>query len=144
MNEVDAYLAKVPVGARAALTKLRKMLRTELPRATEQVRYGIPTLQLAGRGIVGFGAGASHCALYAMSGTALAKLGDALGKYEVSKGTIRFPHAGSLPVALVRRVVKIRLEESAAPSRPAKKKAKKNAKQKTKRPRSAKRRLTKK
>jgi len=45
-NPVDAYLERFEGEARAALDKLRDLLRDAVPGATETMLYGIPTLDL--------------------------------------------------------------------------------------------------
>jgi uncharacterized protein YdhG (YjbR/CyaY superfamily) len=62
--------------------------------------------------LLGFGAAASHCALYLMSATTVAAHQPALAGYDLSKGTIRFSPDKPLPTALVRRLVKARVAEN--------------------------------
>lgn len=42
----------------------------------------------------------------------VAELKDHLASYKVSKGTIRFPLSGPVPVKLIQRLAKIRAEEA--------------------------------
>jgi uncharacterized protein YdhG (YjbR/CyaY superfamily) len=49
-----------------------------------------------------------------MSGTVLEGFQDELKGYDISKGTIRFPHGAPLPAALVKRLVEARIAENAA------------------------------
>jgi hypothetical protein len=59
-------------------------------------------------------AGAKHCAFCPMIGATVAALKGDLKKYDTSKGTVRFPPDRPLPAALVRKLVKARIAESAA------------------------------
>lgn len=68
--------------------------------------------------LIGFGAGANHCALYLMSSSTLDALEDALEGYDLSLGTIRFQPARPLPASLVQKLVKARIAEN--PSRRSK------------------------
>jgi len=46
-----------------------------------------------------------HWSLYPVTEPVRTKLGSALGSYELSKGTIRFPLADPVPARLVERIV---------------------------------------
>jgi uncharacterized protein YdhG (YjbR/CyaY superfamily) len=110
---IDEYLATVSPDQRAALEKLRKTIRAAAPKAEEGISYGLAAFRLDGRPLVAFGAAAGHCAFYPMSGTIVAAHKEELVGYDTSKGTIRFPADQPLPAALVRKLVKARIAESA-------------------------------
>jgi uncharacterized protein YdhG (YjbR/CyaY superfamily) len=112
-KSIDEYLAAVTADQRAALEKLRKAIRAAAPRAQECISYGLAAFRLDGKPLVAFGATASHCAFYPMSSTTIEAHQDELMDYDTSKGTIRFPAAKPLPVALVRKLVKARIAENA-------------------------------
>lgn len=111
---IDEYLAALPDDKRAALEKLRKTIRAAAPEAEECISYSLPAFRLDGKVLVGFGASASHCAFYPMSGSTVAAHADELSAYETSKGTIRFQASEPLPAPLVRKLVKARIAENAA------------------------------
>lgn len=104
---VETYLAGISPEKRAALQRLRKIIRVIAPRAEECISYGIPAFRLNGKFLVGFGAALTHCSFY--PGAVLASLGEDLKKYDTSKGTIRFHPNQPLPQALVRKLVKARM-----------------------------------
>jgi len=104
---VDTYLAALSPEKRAALERLRKIIRAAAPRAEECISYGIPAFRLDGKFLVGFGAGANHCSFY--PGAVVKTLGEELKKYDTSKGTIRFQPDKPLPSLLVRKLVKARI-----------------------------------
>jgi uncharacterized protein YdhG (YjbR/CyaY superfamily) len=111
---IDQYLAGLSEEKRAALEKLRRTIRAAVPDAEECISYGVPSLRLGGRFLVGFGAGVAHCAFYP-GGTALAPYKAELARYETSKGTIRFQPSSGLPAALVRKLVHSRLRALGSP-----------------------------
>jgi uncharacterized protein YdhG (YjbR/CyaY superfamily) len=118
---IDEYLAPLSSEKRAALVKLRRAIRAAAPEAEECISYGVPTFCLGGRMLVSFGAAAKHCAFYPGAYPLTAHRADVEG-YDTSKGTIRFAAERPLPAALVRKLVKARLQERAtrphgAPSR---------------------------
>jgi uncharacterized protein YdhG (YjbR/CyaY superfamily) len=110
---IDEYLAPLSDDVRAALERLRSLIRAAAPKAEECISYGIPAFRQNGM-LVGFGATKSHCAFYLMSATTVNAHAADLEGYDTSKGTIRFSPADPLPAALVRKLVKARLAENDA------------------------------
>jgi uncharacterized protein YdhG (YjbR/CyaY superfamily) len=115
-KDVDDYLARVPDDARAALEKLRRTIRAAAPDATEGISYRIPTFKHHGP-LVAFAAFPNHCGFYVMSPAVMGAHKGELEAYETSKGTIRFPAGKPLPAALVKKLVKARIDENEARKR---------------------------
>ena len=111
---IDEYLANVSEEQRAALQKLRKLIKSAAPKAEECISYGLAAFRLDGKPLVAFGASANHCAFFPMDSTTVAAHKDELKRYETSKGTIRFLPERPLPAALVRKIVKSRIADNAA------------------------------
>jgi uncharacterized protein YdhG (YjbR/CyaY superfamily) len=109
---IDEYLANLKPGHRKTLQKLRQTIQTAAPSAEECISYGIPAFRLNRHLLVFFGAWANHCALYPGSVTTLQNFRNELRKFQTSKGTIRFSPDKPLPVALVKKLVKTRIEEN--------------------------------
>ena len=112
-RNIDEYLATLSNDKRAALERLRRIIRAAAPRAEECISYGLPTFRLDGKGIACFGAAANHCAIYGAVGA----LKDELEAFDTSKGTIRFQPDHPLPATLVRKLVKARIAKNAAQKR---------------------------
>jgi uncharacterized protein YdhG (YjbR/CyaY superfamily) len=81
-------------------------------KATEAISYQLPTFKLDGRGLVAFGAFKNHCSLFPMSMAVIKAHEGDLKNYYTSKGTIRFTVDKPLPAALVKKLVKARIEEN--------------------------------
>jgi uncharacterized protein YdhG (YjbR/CyaY superfamily) len=113
---VDNFLAHLSADKRAALEKLRRTIRTVVPKAEECISYGVPSFRLDGKLLVAYGAGAKHCAFYP-GAHPIEVHKDELKAYGTSKGTVRFPAESPLPVALVRKMVKTRLAQHTARAR---------------------------
>jgi uncharacterized protein YdhG (YjbR/CyaY superfamily) len=108
---IDEYLAALDTDKRAALEKLRKIIRAAAPKAEECISYQLAAFRQNGM-LVAFGATANHCAFYLMSSSTVEAHKDELKNYDTSKGTIRFQADKPLPVALVRKLVKARIAEN--------------------------------
>ncbi len=115
-ESVDGYLAALPEEVRAALEKLRKIIKTATPRTTEVISYRIPVFKYQGRPLVGFGAAKKHCSFFTMSSSMIPKLARMraaeLKGYDVSGATIHFTPDKPLPAALVTKLVKERIAEN--------------------------------
>src|SRR6266513_4981249 len=94
---IDEYLAPLSKEKRAALEKLRKIIKSAAPKAEECISYGIPGFRLSGRLLVSFGAAEKHCAFYP-GAYPLKANHDEIKVYDTSKGTIRFRPDSPLPV----------------------------------------------
>jgi uncharacterized protein YdhG (YjbR/CyaY superfamily) len=117
-TSVEDYLAALPEEPRAALGKLRRTIRAAAPQATERISYAMPAFEQNGRFLVSYAAFKDHCSLYPASTAVMETLGDELEPYFSGKGTLRFRADEPIPAALVRKIVRVRLEENAA-RRPA-------------------------
>jgi uncharacterized protein YdhG (YjbR/CyaY superfamily) len=74
----------------------------------------MPAFKDHGRFLVSYAAFKDHCSLFPASAAVTEALGEELKPYFTGKATIRFHADEPLPAALVRRIVKVRLEENAA------------------------------
>lgn len=109
-DEIDAYLAGQPDDVRAALERVRAIIRAAAPDCTERVSYQIPIFRV-GRDLVGLSAQTNHCALHTMSPRLMQTLADELQGVTVSGATIHFTPDDPLPQALIETVLRARLQE---------------------------------
>jgi len=105
----DEYLAAVREPARSTLKKIRAAIRAAAPaEAREVISYGMPTFQYRGM-LIGFAAFPKHCSLFLATPSLLKIFKTELSRYEILKGTIRFPADRPLPASLVKKIVKARV-----------------------------------
>ena len=108
---VGQYLAGLSPDKRAALERLRGIIRGVAPGAEEGISYDMPGFRVDGKWVVWIGAAANHCAVYGLAETHRGELKD----YDTSgRGTIRFQPDAPLPAALVRKLLKARIAKNAA------------------------------
>ena len=103
-KNIDEYLAALSDDKRAALERLRKIIRAAAPKAEECISYQMPAFRLDGRMLGWFGAAPKHCAFY--PGAVVDAHKAELKEFRTSKGTIRFQPDHPLPATLVRKIVK--------------------------------------
>lgn len=108
---VEECLARASEPQRAALERLRRIIRQTAPEAQECVSYQMAAFRQNGL-LVALGATAKHCAFYLMSGTMVEAHEAELKEWETSKGTIRFQPSHPLPEELVVKLVEARLKEN--------------------------------
>jgi uncharacterized protein YdhG (YjbR/CyaY superfamily) len=114
---VGAYLASLRPKDRAALARLCRVIKAVAPGGIEVFRYRIPIYQHRGKLLVGYAAFPNHCSLFVMSTRVMREHATDLERYDTSKGTIHFSPGKSLPVGLVRKLVKARIAENQRGSR---------------------------
>ena len=107
---VTDYIAGFPPSTRKLLRQLRTLIKTSAPKANEVISYGMPGYKYYGM-LIYFAGYTQHIGLY--PGTkAIVHFKDRLTKYKTSKGTVQFPLDSTLPVGLVRDIVKWRVKEN--------------------------------
>jgi uncharacterized protein YdhG (YjbR/CyaY superfamily) len=111
-SKIDGYLANVSGDKRTALDKLRKTIRSIVPRAEECISYGIPAFRLDGAVVAGFSATVKGCSYFPFSGSTLRTLAGDLRGYDKTKGALHFRPDEPLPATLVRKLLKTRMAET--------------------------------
>jgi len=106
----DDYLKRFPVPVQRLLRELRAAIRKAAPQAAEKISYGMPAFILQGRRVY-FAGYAKHIGFYPGS-SAIAECKKEIAAYKHAKGSVQFPIAGPLPLALVTRMVKIGMQQN--------------------------------
>ena len=110
--QVRAYLAALPPPVRKGLKQIQGAIRSAAPGAIEHFSYRMPGFRLDGKMFLWYAAWKNHLALYPITAAIQRAHAPALARYEVSKGTIRFPMDEPPPLALVKKLVKARVAET--------------------------------
>lgn len=110
---VDEYFGTLTPDAQAVLGKVRATLRKAVPAGEEGISYQIPVIKHHGA-VFFFAAWKQHYSLYPVTESLLERFGEDLARFEVEKGTIRFPYSKPVPVRLITAMAKFRAQENEA------------------------------
>lgn len=110
-KDTDEYIAMLPVPFRATLEKLRALVQSIAPEAQEMISYQIPCFKYYYM-LVGIGANKQYCSLYTMSPPLVAAMKAELKGVKVSGATIHFEPDAPLPIALIKKIVRARMQEN--------------------------------
>ena len=111
-KSVAEYFADLTPDKRSGLEKLRRTLKTLLPRAEECISYGMPAFRNPDGVVAYYAAMKAHLSFFPTSHPIEVCAKD-LKAYQTSRGTIRFPIDAPLPAALVKKLIKVRLAQMA-------------------------------
>lgn len=113
-KDVGDYIGQFPRPVQTVLKRVRRIIRTAVPRADETISYQIPTYKVNGKPVIYFAAFTKHYSVYPSNPRLVAAFGKQLAGYEMSKGTIRFPLDQPVPAKLIERIAKFRAREVSA------------------------------
>jgi uncharacterized protein YdhG (YjbR/CyaY superfamily) len=109
---IDEYLASVTGERRRTLERLRKTIRSVIPKAEECISYALPAFRLDGVVVAGFSATRKGCSYFPFSGSTLKTLARDVAGYEQTSGSLHFAADEPLPPTLVRKLIKTRIAET--------------------------------
>lgn len=108
-NLVDNYIAAFPANLQIRLQQIRTIIAQAAPEAKEVISYKMPAFKMNGV-LVYFAAYEKHIGFYpTASGIEVFKA--EFSAYKWSKGAVQFPLDKPLPLDLITKIVKFRVEE---------------------------------
>jgi uncharacterized protein YdhG (YjbR/CyaY superfamily) len=107
---VAEYISVHPPHARKLLQELRQTIKKAAPRAEESISYSMPAFKLHGM-LVWYAAYKGHIGFYPKP-SAIEAFKKELSEYKQAKGSVQFPIDKPLPVKLISKMVKYRVEEN--------------------------------
>lgn len=116
-SSVAAYLDALPGPSRAHLEALIAPIREELPGAEEAISYGVIGFRVEGRVVVWAAGYARHASIHPIGELVGERLAAEIAPHVAGRGTLRFALGTPVPAVLVRRIVRLRLEEVRAARR---------------------------
>ena len=108
---VDDYINNLPDEQRITLTNLRNLIKSIVPDSIEIISRGIPTFKYHGY-LLQFAAYQNHCTFLPGSSSLIDELREELKDFETSKGAIKFTPKNTIPIALIRKIVRFRIREN--------------------------------
>jgi uncharacterized protein YdhG (YjbR/CyaY superfamily) len=110
-NNVDEYIAAFPSPVRDLLNEVRSAIMKAAPEAVESISYGMPAYKLNKKPLVYFAGYKNHIGFYATP-TGHSEFAKELSSYKQGKGSVQFPVNKPLPLDLITRITKFRVEEN--------------------------------
>lgn len=107
---IDEYITRFPGEIQHKLREMRAIIHSAAPDATEKISYQMPTFYLHGN-LVHFAAFKNHIGFFPTP-SGITTFEKELAVYRTSKGTMQIPFDQPIPVDLITRMVKFRVEEN--------------------------------
>lgn len=95
------------------IQRLRQYLKEQLPEATEDMTYSMPTYSQNGQVVLAMASQAHHMSLY-MDVELIAKYREEFGKLNCGKSCIRFRKLDDLPLETIEKIIKETVEKQSA------------------------------
>ena len=109
-NNIDEYIATFPKDTQQLLDQLRVTIRKTAPKAEEMISYQMPAYKFHGCWFILPGT-KNHIGFYPTS-TGIAAFKKELSVYKGAKGSAQFPTDKPLPLGLINKIVKFRVNEN--------------------------------
>ncbi len=109
-KSIDQYITTFPSEVQEKLQTIRQTIKKASPEATESISYQMPTFKLNGRNLVHFAAFTHHIGFYPIP-SGIEAFKKELSVYKQGKGSVQFPLDQPLPVELIVKIVRFRVEE---------------------------------
>jgi len=107
---VDEYIATFPPNVQDLLNQIRGAIKKVAPDAEETIKYRIPTFVL-NENLVHFAALQNHIGFYPTP-SGIEEFKRELAEYKFAKGSVQFPIDKPMPLSLIEKIVKFRLNEA--------------------------------
>ncbi len=106
---INEYIAAFPPDVQNMLQQIRATIQQTAPEATEKISYGMPTFFLKGN-LIHFAGYKNHIGLYPTPG-GIDEFKEELSRYKGAKGSVQFPLNQPMPLNLVARITKFRMDK---------------------------------
>lgn len=112
---VDEYIDSAPKEVQGKLKEIRSAIKETAPDAQEKLSYGMPYYGYKGR-LAYFAHAKDHVGLY-VPPPVIQDFKKELESYSMATATVRFPLNKKLPIALIKKLVKARININEAKTR---------------------------
>lgn len=109
---IDEYILTFSTDIQEKLNLIRITIKESAPNATEKISYGMPTFYLSGN-LVHFAAFKNHIGFFSAP-TGIKAFENEVSKYKTGKGTLQFKYTEEIPLGLISKITKFRVNENLA------------------------------
>jgi uncharacterized protein YdhG (YjbR/CyaY superfamily) len=109
-ENVDQYISSFPQQTQELLQQVRMAIKKAAPKADEVISYQMPAYEQNGA-LVYFAGYKNHIGFYPTA-AGIAAFQKELSVYKGAKGSVQFPLDKPLPLALIGRIVKLRVKQN--------------------------------
>ncbi|MBX3049149.1 MAG: DUF1801 domain-containing protein [Anaerolineales bacterium] len=109
-QSVDEYISSFPSEVQPLLQTLRQTIQKIAPKAEQVISYNIPAFKLDGKTMIFFAGAKKHLSLYPYYDAMNEAFPEATAYAQSGKGTIRFALDKPLPLDLITKIVKFRMQ----------------------------------
>lgn len=113
---IDEYISSFPIDVQKVLEEVRHKIGSIAPEAQETISYAIPTFDLNGKHLIHFAGFKNHIGLYPTP-VGMEQFKDDFADYKTGKGSVQFPLNEPMPMDLIAKIVKFRLESIRQPAK---------------------------
>lgn len=111
-ENIDDYILLFPEEVQEKLQEIRKVIHTQNPEIEEYIGYQMPAFKYKKKPLVYFAGYKKHIGFYpGAEGIRNFETDFKERKYKFSKGAVQFPVNDEVPVDLITKMVKFRMEE---------------------------------
>ena len=110
-KSMDEYIATFPDETQKILKEVRATIKAAAPETGETISYGIPTFTLNGTYLIYFAGWKNHISIYPIP-TGTETFNKQISHYVEGKGTLKFPLDKPLPLKLITKIVRLRVNEN--------------------------------
>ena len=110
-KDIDKFLASVEEPKKSTLEEVRRRILEIVPDAEQTIKYNMPAFMLNGKCFACIAPFKNHLNYSPYSGNVLNQFPAELAGYVVSKGSMQFAIDKPLPKTLLKKLIKIRLDE---------------------------------
>jgi len=108
---VDSYIKSFPEKVQCLLNQIRSVIKENAPDADESIAYQMPAYKTNGKPLIYFAGFRNHIGFYATP-TGHTEFSKELSGYKQGKGSVQFPLDKPMPLELIGRIVRFRVNEN--------------------------------
>jgi uncharacterized protein YdhG (YjbR/CyaY superfamily) len=109
-KDIEEYIGQFPSDTRKILEQVRTTIRKAAPEAQEVISYSMPGFKLNGM-LVWFAGYEKHIGFYP-GASGIAAFKNEISDYKWAKGSVQFPLDKAMPLDLITKIVKFRVNEN--------------------------------